>query len=112
MYVDEIAQSAGEIASIGESEIRAYAYIAELELMKRLKNDVTVEDIRDAFIAAASLLAVSLYFSMESGVSWSAGSLSVKREGDSIADTLRLEAETMLSGYIEDEEFYFLGADG
>ena len=86
------------------------------ELLARLKEDVAAEDIQETFVTAAAVLALSMYCAIgEDGESFSfrAGNLSVSRSGgESRADSLRKQAEAMISAYLADRGFEFRSVEG
>lgn len=111
--------AAGLCASeLPETAVMALCAAAEGELGRRLREGVSVSDIRETFVAAAGVLALSMY--MAAGArpavtSFKAGNLAVSCAdgGETVsAGRLRALAESMLSAYIRDEGFGFMGVRG
>ncbi|MGM9521836.1 MAG: hypothetical protein ACI3VB_05085 [Oscillospiraceae bacterium] len=111
MYVDEICREASALAGVPSEKLEMYAAAAEAGLMRRLREGVSPENISGEFIAAASLMALSIYYSAEEGLSWTAGAVSVSRRDGKAAAALMAQAEALLSGYIDDGGFEFLGVE-
>lgn len=89
------------------------------ELSARLRDDIKVEDIRENFVSAAAVLAVSLFIMLDDCGDWSsfkAGNISVSRRGSGSmrgsASALRTQAETMLGDALKDSGFIFRGVRG
>ena len=65
---------------------------------------------------AAGMLALSMYIAASGSgevTAFKAGNLSVETAGsESAADSLRRQAELLLSGYLEDQGFAFMCIDG
>ena len=102
-----------------EAALEAMCQAAEDELISRLREDTVLTDISERFIRACSVLAMSLYMQVGESEDWSsfrAGNVSVSRRGSgsarSSATALRKQAESMLSGYLEDNGFEFRGVRG
>jgi len=116
---DEIISAARELLGrVCENEpaLELMCQSAENELSARLKERVRTEDIREEFIGAAAMLALSMYMQFSGIEEWSsfkAGNLSVSRRGSgaarSVAAALRKQAEGMLWAYMEDGSFDFRG---
>jgi hypothetical protein len=92
---------------------------AASELESRLREGVSPDDIEELFVTAAGVLALSMYIGIGgandvSGVR--AGNVTVSRRGAQSAAvsaaTLRREAEAMLSAYLADRGFEFMGVRG
>ena len=102
-----------------EARLDGLCIAAAMQLESRLRVNVDRSDIEAVFVAAASLLAVSMYMELERECgeleSFSAGELSVKlKSGSSAAggaDSLRKQAETMLAPYTESGAFGFMGVE-
>ena len=113
MYAEDIYIAASEMCNEESELLGLLCTSSEAELLKRLRSDVNVEDIRPLFITAAAILACSLY-SAASGVSvssWSAGQVSVS--GDCTWQEMRDRAEMLLAGYIDcGSGFDFRGVNG
>lgn len=96
-----------------EAFLRDMCDAAYEEMFKRLKNDVDFEAIREKFIRASALLALSMCMGIETEEteSFSVGSVSVKKTAAAdrrkSAEALRKQAEMMLAGLLEDESFGF-----
>lgn len=118
IYSDEIMAFAEE--ALGGEEngavLRRLCEASSGELRARLRENVEAEDIRELFVTAASVLALSMYMALTdslSGEEVRAGELSVKKRalGASAAE-LRKQAETLLAEYLRDEGFAFMGVSG
>lgn len=105
----------------GEEILGAVCQAAAAEIKSKLKSGVCADDLGEVYVTAAGILAIAMYMeladSAESGLSsFSAGNLSVKlSETEGIkasASSLRKTAETMLSVYLKDSGFCFMGVDG
>lgn len=92
---------------------------AAAELESRLREGASADDAGELFVMAAGVLALSMYVEIggadgASGVK--AGNVTVSRRGarDSLASAaaLRREAESMLSAYLSDRGFEFMGVRG
>ena len=101
-----------------EARLDGLCIAAAMQLESRLRVNVDRSDIEAVFVAAASLLAVSMYMELERECgeleSFSAGELSVKLKSGSSAggaDSLRKQAETMLAPYTESGAFGFMGVE-
>lgn len=115
IYTDEI--SAFAASAIGEEEseelIKRLCSAAAAELEAKLRDGVKVEDIKEQFVTAAGVLALSMYTALggaKTPRSFRAGQLSVEFGGKNAnADSLRRAAESMLAGYLTGRGFAFLG---
>lgn len=120
IYAREIFDFASELCAgeLPEAAVMTLCAAAEGELKRRLRDGVSVSDIKEAFVAAAGVLALSMY--MAAGArpavtSFKAGNLAVScADGGETAsaDRLRALAESMLSAYLRDEGFGFMGVRG
>ncbi|MCM1150234.1 MAG: hypothetical protein NC319_09170 [Butyricicoccus sp.] len=120
IYAREIFDFASELCAseLPETAMMTLCAAAEGELGRRLRADVSAADIRELFVAAAGVLALSMY--MAAGArpavaSFKAGNLAVSCAdgGETVsAGKLRALAESMLSSYLRDEGFGFLGVRG
>lgn len=120
IYAREIFDFASELCAseLPETAAMTLCGAAEGELARRLRGDVDIEEIRETFVAAAGVLALSMY--MAAGgrgavTSFKAGNLAVSCAGGgeaASADRLRALAESMLSAYLRDESFGFMGVRG
>ena len=111
MFAEEIYSAAAEIAG-GESELLGLLCKAsEDELLRRLRKGARPESIKPIFIAAAAMLACSMYETYGGVKSWSIGQVSVT-EGGAVSD-LRYRAEMLMAGYIDSGSgFDFVGVEG
>ena len=109
------------LRSGGEDVLGAVCEAAAMELKAKLRSGVSAESMGETFVTAAGILAIALYMELNDasagGIdSFSAGNLSVKLgENGGIkasAASLRQTAENMLSAYLRDSGFCFLGVDG
>ncbi len=117
IYAREIFDFASELCAseLPETAFMTLCAAAEGELTRRLRDGVRAADIRETFVAAAGVLALSMY--MTAGgkgavTSFKAGNLAVSCAdgGETVsAGRLRALAESMLSDYIRDESFGFMG---
>ena len=92
------------------------------ELVSRLKDDVETESIRELFVTAAGILALSMYIELDNDISGSyenikVGNVSVSRSSSGgeekfSAVKLRRQAEHMLAMYLRDSGFDFRGVRG
>lgn len=86
---------------------------ANNELKKRLKDDVSVDSIHEEFVRAAGILGIALFIGLDcsSMDSFSAGNVTLKKRGNAAirnaSQSLRNQAELMLTGYLMDEGFCF-----
>ncbi len=117
MYTEDIYTAAAAICGEESEFLRLLCTAAEEELTYRLKSDISPGDIEEIFIAAASLLAVSMFKGTSSGAdgikSFSAGEMSVTYFGgegtDSSGGSLRETAELLIARYVDDDGFAFRG---
>lgn len=120
IYAGEIFEFASGLctAELPETVMPALCAAAEGELSRRLRGGVDIEEIRETFVAAAGMLALSMFMSAGGRgavTSFKAGNLAVSCAGGgeaASADRLRALAETMLSAYLRDEDFGFMGVRG
>lgn len=118
IYSEEIMAFAREALGDVESGdlLRSLCKAASGELKARLREGVAPEDIKEPFITAAGVLALSMYMALEEPAftgEVKAGNLSVKRSaGGTSAAALRQQAEAMLAAYLQDQGFAFLGVRG
>jgi hypothetical protein len=101
---------------VSEQVLKRLCQVSSQELVSRLREGVDAQEIEEQFVAAAAMLALSLYLAAEYGEnveSFAAGSLSVKLSGERVsAASLRRQAELILSAYLKDQGFAFLGVEG
>lgn len=115
MYAEDIYTAASAICGEKSELLGLLCTAAEEELQFRLKKDVDIKSIEQLFIASAAMLAASMYGETvaDMGVSsYSVGSVSVSCRENTGSSALRTRAEAILSGYIEDSGFEFVGVDG
>lgn len=107
-----------ELSSEDETVLAELCTMACTELMGRLKEEVSITDIHDIFVRAATTLSLAMFLESETRQvqSFSAGSLSISRpntgQGRTSADLLRKQAELMLLGYLDDRGFGFKAVRG
>ncbi len=88
------------------------------QLRARLREGVGTQEIKELFVTAAGLLALSMYCAAgqrERVSAFKAGNLSVSfdaGEEPATAASLRAQAERLLAAYLKDEGFAFLGVRG
>ena len=96
--------------------LSAMCTAAAAELEGRLRAGVRAEELGDTFIHAAGVLALSMYCIVkdtEKLKGFRAGNLSVEyADGEASPEELRKLAEQMLSAYLTDRGFAFLGVKG
>lgn len=111
----------GSLRPGGEEMLGAVCEAAAMEIKSKLRGGVSEESIGETYVTAAGILAIAIYMelsdSAESGInSFSAGNLSVRLSGSegikASAASLRKTAEGMLSAYLKDSGFCFMGVDG
>ena len=102
-----------ELSASGEGALNEMCAAAYAELLSRLKDEVSADAIHEEFVRAAGVLAVALFIGLEypSADSFSAGSVTLKRRGaeatKNASQSLRNQAELMLTGYLKDGGFCF-----
>ena len=102
-----------ELSAPLESALYEMCVAACGELVSRLKDDISVENIHDEFVRAAGVLGLALFIGLDCSAldSFSAGNVTLKKRGyeaaKSSAASLRNQAELMLTGYLKDGGFYF-----
>ena len=123
-YTDEIyaccAGMASEPSGEKKAAMLAMCLSAETELTERLRPEVSPQSLGELFINACAVLALSMYIELQGAfdglTSVRLGDLSVSLRGASsvrtAASALRRQAETMLSAYLEDSGFCFMGVRG
>ena len=123
--LEEIYEAAGKAAPSGTDEalLQRLCRAAQAQLAARLKDGVTAEDCRDAFVCAAVWTALSGLFTQESTQNWNVesftvGDVSVKSSGGekttsgSVPRSLLSQAEALLRPYCKAEGFSFVGVRG
>ena len=102
-----------ELPAAEEGSLLEMCKAAQGELLQRLKDGVSVDTIHDEFVRAAGVLGIALFIGLECTTidSFSAGNLSLKKRSEeqtrSASESLRCQAERMLTGYLKDVGFYF-----
>ncbi len=102
-----------ELSTSAESALYEMCVAAHLELLRRLKDDISVETIHDEFVRAAGVLGIALFVGLDcpSLDSFSAGNVTLKKRGAeatrNASESLRNQAELMLTGYLKDGGFCF-----
>lgn len=99
-----------------QETLNALCAAASTEILSRLREGVKAEDIKETFVTAAGVLALSMYIALGEGggnYSFKAGNLSVSQSGgESKADALRRQAESILAHYLVDQGFDFRSVEG
>jgi hypothetical protein len=121
-YTDEIYARAcsllgGDVGQENAAALTAMCEAAGAELEARLRRGVSAQEIRQLFVSAAGVLALSMYIQLfgacDDTSSFKAGSVTVSRRSPSAvkvsAASLRKQAEAMLAAYLEDRGFDFRG---
>lgn len=109
IYTQALVMS-GELTAEQDSLLRVLCRVVKTALAGRLRENLTPEDIRADFTAAASLLALAaLSESDGTPEQFTAGDLTIRRgSSNTAARCLRKQAELMLVPYVRDS-FAFLG---
>lgn len=104
---------------VSETVLMTLCKSAAGELRERLRSGVSAAEIKERFVAAAGVLALSMYAAAGAAPApavraFKAGNLSVSCAGAETASaaSLRRQAERMLSAYLRDGDFAFLGVRG
>ena len=98
----------------GENQamLEAMCQSAVSALKARLREDLTVEDCKEDFVTAASLLALSTMTKisdMDQLEQITAGDLTLRRgNGDTASECLRAQAKLLMAPYVKDP-FVFVG---
>jgi len=124
-YTEDIYQKAeaflgeGQLSSERGAVLESMCELAAAELEARLREGLSPQEIREQFVIAAGILALSLYISLGEGESLSAfkaGNIAVtkKTQGQTAASaaSLRKMAEAALGACLEDRGFDFRGVRG
>ena len=86
------------------------------ELAGRLRDGISPEALGETFVRAAGVLALGMYCAVKDGnrlKSFRAGNLSAEyADGEASPESLRMLAEQMLSAYLADRSFGFMGVRG
>ena len=96
---------AGEVDDTGRERLRLLCATAVGTLKGQLRDGITPEDIREEFVAAASLLAFSRWSRGQDIQEFRAGDLTVKKGQ---AGTLEGDALALLASYLK-SGFVFMG---
>ena len=96
---------AGQLDETGRERLRLMCAMAVGALARQLRDGITPEDIREDFVTAASLYALSRWDRGEEVREFRAGDLTVKK---SAAAGLETEALALLGPYLK-SSFAFLG---
>ena len=123
--LEEIYEAAGKAAPSGTDEalLQRLCRAAQAQLAARLKDGVTAEDCRDAFVCAAVWTALSGLFTQESTQNWNVesftvGDVSVKTTGFentsqmSAPQKLEWQARMLMRPFCRPEGFSFVGVRG
>ena len=102
---DQILNQAELLAGQMDERLRLLCTVAEKSLSLQLREGTTPEDIREEFVAAASLLAFSRWSRGEDIQEFKAGDLTVKKGQNA---NLEREALALLGPYLK-SGFSFLG---
>ena len=102
---DQVFSQAELLAGEMDERLRLLCAVAQKQLSRQLQDGVTPEDIREDFVAAASLYALSRWGRGEEIQEFRAGDLTVKK-----GQTANLEAEalSLLRPYLK-SGFTFVG---
>lgn len=88
---------------------------AEQELNSKLRPDWTAEDCESAFVPAAAWMALAWLRTGAGGeevTSFTAGDVTIRREGGRETAALLDQAQRLMSPYLRDSGFSFLGVRG
>lgn len=97
----------GQLEDTDRERLRLLCRMVEGTLSRQLREDVTVEDCREDFVTAASILAVSQWSPGEDVAEFRAGDLTVKK-GQRFPEHLKTQAFALLRPYLK-SAFAFLG---
>lgn len=112
---EEILALATALGKVEESgRLRTLCAAAETELAGLLRPGTAPEDCGGAFpLAAAWMALASLAVAEEDGVrAFTAGDVTVRREGRERREALRLQARQVMKPYLRDQGFAFWGVRG
>lgn len=113
---EALAFAQAGLGSAGEDKmLEGLCAAACSELLGRLKQGVEPESIKDSFAVAAGVLALSMYTALGGGraISFRAGNLAVTQAGEKVsAESLRQQAEGIMSAYLADQGFEFRSVEG
>ena len=102
---DQVLNQAELLAGEMDERLRLLCAVAEKQLSRQLRDGVTPEDIREDFVAVASLLAYARWSRGQEVQEFRAGDLTVKKGR---AGNLEGEALSLLGPYLK-SDFVFLG---
>lgn len=114
----EFAKSVGQVGPEEEDVLFRLCQAAECELTGKLKDGVSPEGCRGAFVIAAAWMALAgLCVSRQDGESitaWSAGDVSIKgrMSAGEQAAVYTGQAQRLMAPYCVDDDFAFLGVKG
>ena len=101
-----------ELSTEEQNTLMILCSLASENLAARLKKGVSPESMKEQFTAAAGVLALAMYASLQDGDvdSVKVGSVTVKRSSTtSLSDSLRALSEEMLSAHLTGRGFDFRG---
>ncbi|MCI5498945.1 MAG: hypothetical protein MR419_05415 [Clostridiales bacterium] len=120
--VDVATAFAGRALTAGEEEVLSSLCGGALDQWRgRLRDEVDEEDCRDLLVVASAWTALAamtgaMEASQPTPVSFSAGDLSVTAArgegGNACAESLRRQAELVMTPYVQDGAFAFLEVEG
>ena len=102
---DQVLNQAELLAGEMDERLRLLCAVAEKQLSRQLRDGVTPEDIREDFVAVASLLAYARWSRGQEVQEFRAGDLTVKKGR---AGNREGEALSLLGPYLK-SDFVFLG---
>ena len=113
-----MAKVLGHVPEEQEEALEALCQAAETEMNRRLRPGASPEDCGSAFVLGCAWLALAGLAAGESaGVEkFTAGSLTIQErsgaDGAARSAALRLQAETVLGPWLDDQGFAFRGVEG
>ena len=113
-----MAQTLGSVSDSQLAALEALCRAAEAEVTARLRGGMAPEDCAPAFVLGCAWLALADLAAGESaGVEkFTAGSLTIQErsgaDGAARSAALRLQAETVLGPWLDDQGFAFRGVEG
>lgn len=117
--VDDVLEKAQILIDLSEEDVDKFHIFCSLafnEFEARLNGTVTVDDIGEIFISAASILALAMYTeftNLDTAKSLNVGEVSITYADFSdraeYVASLRSLAEKTLLSYIDDDNFSFIG---
>ena len=113
---ERIIALAEALGAAGQEELlSALCQAARRELEGRLKPGVTPEDCESAFVPAAAWMALAWLNTgtgSEGVTAFTAGDVTIRREGGRESAALLDQAQRLMAPYIRDGGFAFLGVRG